>query len=195
MARRYYRSRVRYIKPKKRWASNISRQPFRVVNPIAAGVAPGVQQFGGSATVLVVNSPQGSNPTPTIIKTGNFKVQGNFNQIATSASTDYTFGCTLYIMYVPQGYDIANTNVLQSLIADHPEWIMTWSLLDTGNSNSTSLVKFSCSSRLKRNLNSGDRICAVFLSSLTFMGTTGTSSNISYTLTGDLECHYWTCAN
>lgn len=198
MARRYYRSRVRYIKPKKRWASNIAKDPFRFPTEIGVGTPRGLTVYSGSATVLVANSVQNSSPTPTIIKTGNFKIQGNFTQLGNLSNTDLTYGCTLYIMYVPQGFNISDTNVMRSLVADHPEWIMAWSLLDTNAATNglTSLNKFSCSTRLKRNLNSGDRICAIFLSSLVYLGPNeALTAAQTTTLTGDIECHYWTCAN
>lgn len=199
MARRYYRSRVRYVKPRKRWASNIAKDPFRFPVTLQTGTPRGLPVYYGSASVLVANSVQNSSPTPTIIKTGNFKIQGNFQQLASASVSDNTYACTLYIMYVPQGFDISDANVMRSLVADHPEWIMAWSLLDTNATNSsstTALTKFSCSSRLKRNLNSGDRICAIFLASLTYMGSSETATSTqTVTLSGDLECHYWTCSN
>lgn len=76
---------------------------------------------------------------------------------------------------------------------------MAWSLLDIASmasQGSIPLTKFSCSSRLKRNLNSGDRVCAIFLSSITYSGSLETTAGtLTATLSGDLETHYWTCAN
>ena len=175
-----YRSRVRrtvYVKPKKRWATNIIQY---------------TKDFSGSETlmattqVLVSNSVQASNPTPTILKAGNFKVQGDCLVAGTVTAGVITI--SLYVMYIPEGITIANASSAQNLINAHPEWIMAWKFISANKVQSGQTTEdvdaFSFSSRLKRNLNSGDSIQLIGLAA-------GNVSAVS--LRGMAQ--YWTCAN
>ena len=62
MGRRYYRKRTVVVRPKKKWASNISSDSI-LVN------APDKVPWKS----IVENTSQSSVPTPTILKVGNFK--------------------------------------------------------------------------------------------------------------------------
>lgn len=168
---RYYRKRyTRVVKPKKKWASNV-----KVITnePIAAG------QF----FVLVENSVQTVSPTPTIVKCGNFKVSldcvMNFSSAVSTNPVAMAF-----ILYLPEGWpnsDIANA------VTAHPEWIMASKTVGGSVTSGSvfSLETLNMSSRLKRNLNSGDRVLLFF--SLSSTSATG------ITMTGTVR--YWTCAN
>lgn len=90
-------------------------------------------------------------------------------------------------MFVPQGWGLTD---LGSIVSEHPEWIMAWSVVDMpvvqANSTLTETNKFSMSSRLKRNLNSGDRIVFYYIP---FVDASSSTTTVSIT------CQYWTCAN
>lgn len=177
MPRRYYRRRPIVVRPKKKWASNLITLSFPIES---SDNIPG--------RTLVQNSTQSSTPTPTIIKVGNFKV---------AVDVSYTFAaapsilpnCTLYVIFLPEGISIGSNAELGGLVTAHPEYVLAWKRLDfdyatsSGTYNSRSI---SVSSRLKRNLNSGDKI---FLGLYT--GTTGTTASIALVGT----CQFWTCAN
>lgn len=178
--RRYTRTIVRA--PKKRWASNIielSGTPERDTNG----------QFSYYKT-LAVNKSEGSAPSPVIVKTGNFKVQFDLNiNVAASGLVD----CKAFILYLPQGMlsEPYNYTNLYPVIANHPEWIIAWRQLDFGNANAagtidTSVVKFS--SRLKRNLNTGDTVIFALLG-------TGDFTGITYAANIKGLAQLWTCAN
>ena len=161
--RRYYRRSVRVVAARKKWASNLKNG-----------------SIASSGTTLVVNSSQSDVPTPVILKTGNFKVQGDV-AIVSSSSTG-TASLVIYLAYVPEGYGISN------LAGQHPEYILGWTIVDAPviSAGTLSANKYSITSRLKRNLNSGDRI-------VLFYEYTTTASDfapeISYT------AQYFTCAN
>ena len=189
MARRYYRSRVRYIRPKKKWATNIKRGEVTRTFESTTGVL--VEE-------LVSNSTQSNTPTPVIVKTGNFKVSLDASLMTTS---DVDFqgpnSFTAYVVFVPQGVfpplltTIAPSTV-NGLLNDHPEYIMAWRKLDTNAVSSNRLLESSqvtFSSRLKRNLNSGDRVCLVLVSEVGYA--LGTSPNLMCSYVAQ----YWTCAN
>lgn len=189
MARRYYRSRVRYIKPKKKWATNIVSEYMTI--------APSTGRSFGRAAALVTNSTQGNSPTPVILKCGNFKcsVDAWYN-LSTASTADISMpSVTAYIVFVPQGFfptDVSEATSAQidSLIADHPEYIMAWRTINTNFVGGTARMEsfaVTFSSRLKRNLNSGDRVCMIIRAS--------TDISANFSLQGSYTCQYWTCAN
>lgn len=176
---RYYRRRYRTIvrAPKKKWATNIVN-----FNQDTAGNT--AEQFG--VVDLVKNSTQSSNPTPVIIKTGNFKIQGDV--YVQPASTGAATEVSLYVMYVPEGITLATAASARALIMAHPEWILSWKFINANIVNSTAMDNsdsFSFSSRLKRNLNSGDSIQLVCLCY---------STNMTKAVFAGMA-QYWTCAN
>lgn len=200
---RYYRRRyTRVVKPKKKWATNI-RKVFLDTQTI------GVTRVG-AAIVLCANSletagGQGHSavvPTPTIIKTGNYKVQCDAH-IGTNSSA--VIRSMMYIMYLPEGVYAASTSstvseayeqnfdALSLIVSRHPEWILAWRQFGSDLiGSSTNLDKVSFSSRLKRNLNSGDQIVAVVLANVDTDQIAGTP--ISRVIVNG-TCQFWTCNN
>ena len=174
---RYYRRRyTRVVRPKKKWASNIT-----VWN---------AQSLTGSyAALLVSNSAQASSPTPTILKVGNFKISADVVFKTSGSNADYNFSCMAYILYVPEGWE-SSASAFNNLISKHPEWIMATKTLGvtstTSSQNYTETLNLS--TRLKRNLNSGDQV--VFYLQFSSPGSITVSSA---SITGN--CRYWTCAN
>lgn len=173
---RYYRRRyTRVVRPKKKWASNIATW----VNESVTGVP---------AVSLASNNIQAANPTPTILKVGNFKVSADLTFTATQTATGYIPAVVAYILYVPEGWPTGEAASFNNLIRSHPEWIMATKTMGA-NSRIDSVFPvdtLNMSTRLKRNLNSGDKIYLYFN-----FNTTATISSI--TITG--TCRYWTCAN
>ena len=162
--RRYYRRYIR-VAPKKKWASNILQGSLSTSN------------FG----VICENSAGTATPTPVIVKCGNFKVQGDVMYNTTGGSSNTLANLNFFLIFVPEGITPSD-----ALIGTHPEWIIGWKTIDVGVVRSTSetavaAATFSFSSRLKRNLNSGDRIVAILQS-----GDSRLSANCVFT------AQYWT---
>lgn len=184
---RYYRKRsyTRVVRPKKKWATNI----VNLFNNDAT--------FGTDGTFIIPkliasNKKEDTAPSPVIIKTGNFKVQFDLTVNVGAAGV---VAATAYIIFIPEGYvtDTASVTAAQwsTIIESHPEWLLLWRELDLSNANAAGSVDTSiirASSRLKRNLNSGDKIYFVLLGSGDFTGVQTRAS-----LRG--ACQYWTCAN
>lgn len=176
---RYYRRRAtRVVKPKKKWASNL------------VNLSPTSDTTGGNSVVYKYVICQNANPTnvptPVILKTGNFKLQCDaFFNLSANAAVSFS----AYIMYVPEGTVLNGINDVTALIARHPEWIMAWkySTFDYV-SGAANIDTIRVSSRLKRNLNSGD--------SIMFLGVGITDTGVTYTNHGIKGmCQFWTCAN
>lgn len=179
---RYYRRRAtRVVRPKKKWATNLV--DIDVTNT-TGGVGSGKVYM---MKELCVNSSATATPTPVIVKTGNFKLQFD-------ASFGLTNGAPLqfssYIIYVPEG-TLVNFGYddLKNLIDRHPEWILCWKFgsydyVSAGANGNIDSVRVS--SRLKRNLNSGDAIW--------FFGLATSTQNIT-SAGGHGMVQYWTCAN
>ena len=176
--RRYTRTIVRA--PKKKWATNIIQ-------------LSGTPQFDGNNSFhyqfqLCSNKTETTSPSPVIIKTGNFKVQFDLTVNVNAAGV---VNARAFVCFVPQGVPTTTALDLQNITANHPEWILAWRQLDFGNANAagsvdTSVVKFS--SRLKRNLNSGDAVLFFILGGGDFTGITTRA-----TIAGMAQ--FWTCAN
>lgn len=200
MPRRYYSKRTRVIRPRKKWASNLSQLVGAQTSNVAIsppGQAPNTHYIITSD--LAQNKAQSGSPTPVILKCGNFKLKGDMRLYLTSNSTTAAqfAGCIAYIVYVPEG-----VQTIATIVQMHPEWIMAWSpinvdlqYVESGTPVTQNVEKFSMSSRLKRNLNSGDKV--VMLLDLLFVpnATATTTSSISITYQPSIGVQYWTCAN
>lgn len=174
MARRYYRRRTVVRAPKKKWASNMQ------IGSLASG--------SETAKVLVENSVQTATPTPIILKVGNIKLQGDVNIINTTSSILSNPSFVVMVFYLPEGIALSAATA-NTVASQHPEWIMAWKMIDTASVTAAAAVaspSFSVSSRLKRNLNSGDRIC---LGYMTDIASGSANIRVNYT------AQYWTCAN
>ena len=88
-------------------------------------------------------------PTATIIKTGNFKVSF---EVETGAGNYQAVTGRAFIVFIPQGI---NATVDWAML--HPEYVMGWRSIQVGGSTSAVTI----SSKLKRNLNSGDKVSLI----------------------------------
>lgn len=184
MARRYYRSRrTVVVRPKKKWGSNIVDIELTANNATSGSVS------AFSRIQLAQNKIEATTPTPVIIKTGNFKLQADTFFGGTSSSGVSQTSATLYIVFVPQGVEPQTYAAAEALIQNHPEWIMAWRVLEGGFTNPSGQydsTRFTLSSRLKRNLNSGDSVIALLLIQ-------NLSPDQGVQVKG--KCQFWTCAN
>lgn len=178
--RRYRRTIVRA--PKKKWGSNIINISSQISNTTGQ-IANGFHYI-----VLAQNKTETTVPTPVIIKTGNFKLQGDlyFSYTATGGTQVVA---TLYILYIPQGMEPQTANGAETLVQNHPEWIMAWKVLEGGatlGNRSLDSNRFTVTSRLKRNLNSGDSVISLLIVE---------NLNTDHTVFLKGKCQFWTCAN
>jgi len=142
-----------------------------------AGVTQDIASRATSFTTgdLCINSSNITTaPTATVIKAGNFKVVADVN-----VSNPFNGSGRMYVMYLPQGYTPTIDTPEQ-----HPEWILCWRGFEPGLSG---LQSISMQSKLKRNLNSGDRI-SLFCSTVNL---STSESNLSLSITVSYVC----CAN
>lgn len=171
MPRYYRRRRTVVVKPKKKWASNMK------IGTLSTSGTP--------YDVLVENSAQTSSPTPIIVKAGNFKIQGDALFTPGSSSVPLA-SLVVVVFYLPEGLVLSGTTA-EGVLSQHPEWVMVWKQLNSDPinvTNNSATGSFSISSRLKRNLNSGDKICIGFVSDAS-----------SATVAVKYTAQYWTCAN
>lgn len=197
---RYYRKRyTRVVKPKRKWATNMRKIFFDSGTISVPHVGIAVLLCANSAEVV---TGEAQVPTPTVIKTGNYKVQCDAH-IGTSSSA--VIRTMMYIVYIPEGVFVPSTAStvssrvqtdfvsLNLIIQRHPEWILAWRQFGADViAASANLDKVSFSSRLKRNLNSGDKIYAVFLAN---DDTEGTGTNVISRAVVNGTCQFWTCNN
>lgn len=99
----------------------------------------------GTYNLCLNSTSTDSAPTATVIKTGNFKL--NFDSQTVNSFSGYGLAV---IMFLPQSFD-----PFDGLPNAHPEWVLAWRSFDPGYS---ALQSLSMQTKLKRNLNSGDKI-------------------------------------
>lgn len=136
-----------------------------------------------TAVTLAINNAQTGLPTPGILKVANIKLSVDL-QVSTTQSGSYP-GCLCYILFVPEGYSTAN---LPTMIGQHPEYIMACKTVGAPNGSTANFdfQTINMSTRLKRNLNSGDSIQL-------FFGFSNPSVIQAVRATG--MCRYWICYN
>lgn len=156
--RRYYKSKRVY--PKQKWLPVNNEITCQQYNGLTTGsfvirYEPITQNATRTNT-----AGAGNQSSATIIKTGRFRYRG---QIYTNSAITYIVG----IAYVPEGYDLnANVNIARANLGEtffykHPEWILAWTRLDYVGSSGNNEIRLS--SKLKRNLNSGDGIVLFYI--------------------------------
>lgn len=104
-----------------------------------------------AANDLVSNSIETATPAPTVIKFARVKITGTVSTTVPTTSIGSLYYTKVFIMYCPQSY----TYDSYSKITAHPEYIIAHRDLTI---NPTQRTSFTITSRLKRNLNSGDKI-------------------------------------
>ena len=158
MARRryYYRRYVRAAK--KKWAANtVEVRVLSSTQVLTSNYSCLIQSIVQNGT-RISSAASSTQSTMQILKTSRFRFRG---VVSTTVSTGVSL--LYYIAYLPEGISPAYaatslpTNDLgESLFYSHPEWVMAWGrrdFIDASQSNELSLT-----TKLKRNLNSGDQI-------------------------------------
>lgn len=157
MARtRYYRTKRVY--PKQKWLpvnNEIVIGPFASLNANSYAV---MYKILTQNEVRTTTDGGGNISGASIVKTGRFKFKGTVFQVA-GADVTHLIG----LAYIPEGYTIpqtssSNDNIGECFFYRHPEWILAWTRMDYNNAAQRN--EFSLSSKLKRNLNTGDQIIA-----------------------------------
>lgn len=157
--RRYYRSRKVY--PKQKWMPVNNDVTVNGVGVDAGSYVIRYEPITQNAT-RTLSTGAGNVSSASIIKTGRFKYKGVF--MTPVAGVSYIVG----IAYIPEGYNLnpnvslANNTIGETFFYKHPEWILCWNRIDYLQANQNNEVRLS--SKLKRNLNSGDGIVVFVIS-------------------------------
>lgn len=180
--RRYYRSRRVY--PKQKWLpvnnelgmnglASLSGSNYVVTTqPITENSSRNITDGGGNVS------------SATIVKIGRVRIKG---VIVSPDTTGIGMSYIIGIAYLPEGYNISQVpagidNLGNTFFYKHPEWIMCWTRTDYSNAGQAN--EFSLSSRLKRNLNTGDQIVvfriAVNANTVTVLPVSSIRATISY---------------
>lgn len=124
---------------------------------------------------IAANAAATAVPSPGIIKVKNVKFQA---QLWSSDDGGYLRGGLCAIMFIPEGYTLSVDSITQ-----HPEWVMGWKTFRLNDSASSvsfpTQTSVSFSSKLARNLKSGDKV--VFIVQM---------SNASPSITPSLSVSY-----
>lgn len=158
---RYLKSTRRVYVPKKKWSPLFGGYSFDLVVPTG-------DKGAIYSESLAVNS-NSTSPATTVIKVGRFKVKSEVF-VPTNSAVNSSISFQAYIMFRPQ-----NMQITSNYPSEHPEYILAWS-----SPSFTASSGFSMSSKLKRNLNSGDSVIVLYV----FTNMTNT------TVSGKLKCIY-----
>lgn len=135
--------------------------------PAVNGVAVENDCWRASSTLLIENLASGNTYVPPVLRISHLSCNISFEALPVAAIPNIV-NMRFYLVYLPEGYNpyftwpaVANSpttyNVLGTL-TDHPEWILAERTLSPLTNGGTTVT---LSSRLKRNLNSGDKISLI----------------------------------
>lgn len=183
--RRYRRTIIRA--PKKKWCSNMIPIDLNG-SSVNQGTTENPQWTVAVGSTLAVNKTETSSPTPVVVKTGNYKLQADVYVRDIGDVADLT----LVIIYIPEGVAPLGAVAIKDVMVKHPEWVIAWRKLDVeiasqGTVLYNSTARVTVSSRLKRNLNSGDSVNMYLFTAV------GASDNTVARMRG--MCQFWSCAN
>lgn len=152
MKRRYYR--VKKVYPKQKWLIN-NNEITVLGTQLAANSYQLIYEPITQNPSRTESSGAGNVTSASILKVGRFRFKGYINQ--SNDAVKYIIG----ISYIPEGYTLNTANNPKSQIGEsffykHPEWVIAWTRMDYFTSAQSNEIRLS--SRLKRNLNSGDGI-------------------------------------
>lgn len=150
--------RTRVIRPRVKWSPHM--ETIQDTLQVAANAA-----YAYYPHVVCANAGDSHLPSVPVVQVTRINYQGHLAQNQTSAEW------YLYFIYVPEGVDatLANWTAWQNYINAHPEYIMARTIGTsdyTTSGNTTTTLKLS--TRMKRNLNSGDQVIALFVWSTLF---------------------------
>lgn len=152
MPRRHYYRRT--VRPKQKWAVNMVDCVISAISVnLNAGDAAVFKNTVCKNSTRIEESASYLTSSAQILKTGMFKFKGVIPNVA--ANVNYL----IYICYVPEGYPHENNLGSQDghdIFYRHPEWVLAWTRKDYVSIEQNNEVYLS--SRLKRNLSTGDEI-------------------------------------
>lgn len=125
-------------------------------SPVLVELTPQPQQVAASSVgwqgLTVCENAQNTTtaPTATVIKVGNMKISF---ECESSSNRAVAVSGTLFVMFCPQGL-----TPTADYPSQHPEYIMAWRAFNPAGAVSAVTIQ----SRLKRNLNSGDKILILY---------------------------------
>lgn len=168
-----YRKRYRRFRKSGRWSSNMGVVDQAINIPVG--------EF--FASIDLAANPQQTTSTVSqqyTVKNVEFSYKFELNNIDENRDVEML---QMYIMYIPQGFDITLNTVTQ-----HPEWIMNYQFI--GNPDSDGIQRYQprkIKTRLARKLQTGDSI------KLLVMGNNKSNSTIGGNCSGVIR--WWTKAN
>lgn len=135
----------------------------------AAGVPIPNDSWRGSTQTLIENLATTNTFVPPILRVSHLSCNISIQPIP-AAAISHIISFRFFLIYIPEGYttffswpNVANSpttyNVLGTL-SDHPEWILAEKTMTPHTNGGTTV---SLGTRLKRNLNSGDKICLMIV--------------------------------
>ena len=179
MARKYYSRRRIIVRPKVKWSPHM--ETISETLDIDASAA-----FAYYPHVVCANATDSHLPSVPVVQVTRINFQGHVG-VNTPSAEWY-----LYFIYVPEGVDssLGSWAAWQAYINSHPEYIMARTIASSDfvtNGNTTTTLKLSTS--MKRNLNSGDQVVALFVWNVLYTG----SSALHLPIQGQLS--YYTKVN
>lgn len=154
MPRRYYSRRTRIIRPKVKWSPHMETVQDTLAVPANAA-------YAYYPHVICANASDSHLPSVPVVQVTRINFQGHIAQ--NQASGEWY----LYFIYVPEGVDstLSTWSAYQAYINAHPEYIMarTISTSDYSGTGGNTTTTIRLSTRMKRNLNSGDQVIALFV--------------------------------
>lgn len=144
MPRRYTKRTVIIRKPRVKWSPHMEAHSDELL------ISGNTQSV---AIAIAANNSDSHIPTVPVVQVTRINVQAQLGSGQLPGMDWYA-----YLMFVPENTTLASTSQWLSYIYAHPEYLMARKIVESDNASDNTSVALNMSTRLKRNLNSGDTI-------------------------------------
>lgn len=175
MPRRYTKRTVIIRKPKVKWSPHMEAYNDEL---LITGKLESVP------IVIAANNTDSHIPTVPVIQVTRINVQAQLGS-GNMAGLDWY----AYLVFVPENTTLSTTNEWLSFIFAHPEYLMARKIVESSNAVTNTSITLNMSTRLRRNLNSGDQI------QLLLVARSITDNTTSHTLPIHAEITYYSKVN
>lgn len=196
-------AKKRYAKRRVRWSPY--HNAFSIYSNMNTNQVLINASYGIAWNKIIDNSAQISTPTPTIVKVGNIRIATDVGVLSYGI---FNYQPTVYCVYIPEAW--ADEGISQATFGQkmlqavslHPEWVLAQVVLPSlyfapGESSTQTMNDITplktVSSRLKRNLNSGDAIYIVLI--MNYKGWGGSTDQGLRSFVWNIDIRAYTCNN
>lgn len=144
MPRRYTKRTVIIRKPRVKWSPHMEAYSDELL------ISNNLQSV---VIAIAANNNDSHIPAVPVVQVTRINIQAQLGSGQLSGMDWYA-----YLVFIPENTTLSSTSQWIDYIYAHPEYLMARKIVESDNAMDNTSVALSMSTRLKRNLNSGDKI-------------------------------------